>query len=144
MLSRSSRPSPLPLIGLLLLLVGSPPGIAEEPPADPVARLTRSMATAKQALAQNELQIAESRYRTVLLEGWLLVGALAVEAARYTTAQMRDIGFGNLESMMIETPDSILYLAGAKGNLLTLICSGTVNLGSLKMKLSTLLPRLAD
>lgn len=73
-----------------------------------------------------------------------LVGALAVEAARYTAVQMRDIGFGDLQSMMIETSDSLLYLAGAKGKLLTVICSETVNLGSLKMKLATLLPRLAD
>lgn len=73
-----------------------------------------------------------------------LVGALAVEAARFTTIQMRDTGFGNLQSLMIETPESLLYLAGAKGKLLAVICSETVNLGSLKMKLSSLLPRLAD
>jgi predicted regulator of Ras-like GTPase activity (Roadblock/LC7/MglB family) len=72
-----------------------------------------------------------------------LVGALAVEAARHTTNQMRDLGFGNLESMMIETPDSLLYLAGAKGKLLAVVCTETVNLGSLKMKLASLMPRLA-
>ncbi len=73
-----------------------------------------------------------------------LVGALAVEAARHSTAQMRESGFGNLNSMMVETPDSILYLAGAKGKLLALVCSEKVNLGSLKMKLTSLMPRLAD
>ncbi len=73
-----------------------------------------------------------------------LVGALAVEAARYSTVQMRESGFGNLNSMMIETPDSLIYLAGARGKLLAVICSDTVNLGSLKMKLSSLLPRLAN
>jgi len=73
-----------------------------------------------------------------------LVGALAVEAARLTTIQMRDTGYGNLQSLMIETPESLLYLAGAKGKLLAVICSVTVNLGSLKMKLASLLPRLAD
>jgi len=73
-----------------------------------------------------------------------LVGALAVEAARFTTIQMRDSGYGNLQSLMIETPESLLYLAGAKGKLLAVICSETVNLGSLKMKLASLLPRLAD
>ncbi len=73
-----------------------------------------------------------------------LVGALAVEAARYSTAQMRESGFGNLQSLMIETPESLIYLAGARGKLLAVICSETVNLGSLKMKLSSLLPRLAN
>lgn len=72
-----------------------------------------------------------------------LVGALAVEAAKHCTAQMRDMGFGNLESMMIETPDSLLYLAGSKGKLLAVVCTETVNLGSLKMKLASLMPRLA-
>jgi len=73
-----------------------------------------------------------------------LVGALAVEAARYSTVQMRESGFGNLQAMMIETPDSLIYLAGARGKLLAVICSETVNLGSLKMKLTSLLPRLAN
>jgi predicted regulator of Ras-like GTPase activity (Roadblock/LC7/MglB family) len=73
-----------------------------------------------------------------------LVGALAVESARHSSTQMRESGFGNLQSMMVETSDSLLYLAGAKGKLLAVICSETVNLGSLKMKLSSLLPRLAD
>jgi len=73
-----------------------------------------------------------------------LLGALAVEAARQATAQMRDIGYGNLQSMMIETPQSLLYLAGVKGKLLAVICSESINLGSLKMKLASLLSRLAS
>lgn len=72
-----------------------------------------------------------------------LVGALAVEAGRLASGQVRESGFGTLQSMMIEAGESILYLAGAKGKLLTLICSETVNLGSLKLKLASLLPRLA-
>jgi len=72
-----------------------------------------------------------------------LVGALSVEAGRLASSQVRESGFGTLQSMMIEAGESILYLAGAKGKLLTLICSETVNLGSLKLKLASLLPRLA-
>ncbi len=71
------------------------------------------------------------------------IGALAVETARIATLQMRESGFGNLNAMMIETADSILYLAGVKGKLLAIVCSETINLGGLKMKLATLLPRLA-
>jgi predicted regulator of Ras-like GTPase activity (Roadblock/LC7/MglB family) len=72
-----------------------------------------------------------------------LVGALAVEAARYATAQMRDSGLGDLKSLMVETSDSLMYMAGARGKLLVIVCSDTVNLGSMKMKLASLLPRLA-
>ena len=72
-----------------------------------------------------------------------LIGALAVDAARHSAAQMRETGYGTLQAMMIETDDRLLYLAAAKGKILTLVCSDTVNLGSLKLKLGNLLPRLA-
>lgn len=72
-----------------------------------------------------------------------LIGALAVDAARHSAAQMRETGYGNLQAMMIETADQLLYLAGAKGKILTVVCSDKVNLGSLKLKLGNLLPRLA-
>jgi len=72
-----------------------------------------------------------------------LVAAMTAEAARFCTKQMRDGGFGNLNSMMVETADSLTYLAGARGRLLTVVCSNSVNLGSLKMKMSNLVERLA-
>ncbi|MEZ5358742.1 MAG: roadblock/LC7 domain-containing protein [Candidatus Zixiibacteriota bacterium] len=72
-----------------------------------------------------------------------LVGALAVEAARYCTLQMRESGYGNLQSMLIEAADSLYYLAGVHGKLLAVICSNSVNLGSLKLKLTGLIARLA-
>lgn len=72
-----------------------------------------------------------------------LISALSVESARYAAAQMRETGFGNLQSMMIETTDRLLYLAGAKGKVLTVICSDSVNLGSLKLKLGSLMTRLS-
>jgi predicted regulator of Ras-like GTPase activity (Roadblock/LC7/MglB family) len=72
-----------------------------------------------------------------------LVAALAAETAKYSTIQMRESGFGDLHSMMIETDGSLTYLAGACGRLLAVVCSETVNLGSLKLKLTSLLPRLS-
>ncbi|MEE9441207.1 MAG: roadblock/LC7 domain-containing protein [candidate division Zixibacteria bacterium] len=73
-----------------------------------------------------------------------LVGALAVETARFTTIQIREGGFGQLQSMMIETPKSLYYMAGIKGKLLAIVCTESINLGSLKMKLTNLLPRLTQ
>jgi tetratricopeptide (TPR) repeat protein len=87
MSSRSSRPFPLSLIGLLLLLAGPPPGGAEPPPPKQLETLSRAMAEAERAVGQGEVQIAESSYRTVLLEGWLLLGALAVEAGDLPAAK---------------------------------------------------------
>ena len=45
------------------------------------------MSTAERALEQHEVQLAESAYREALLEGWLLVGALAVEAGDLEAAK---------------------------------------------------------
>jgi predicted regulator of Ras-like GTPase activity (Roadblock/LC7/MglB family) len=73
-----------------------------------------------------------------------LMGALAFEAARYTSVQMRENGFGDLHALMIETPNALYYLAGVRGKILTVVCSESINLGSLKLKLASILPRLAD
>ncbi len=50
--------------------------------ADPTTALRQAIHEAEEALAANEPEIAESRYRTALLEGWLLKGSLANEAGR--------------------------------------------------------------
>jgi tetratricopeptide (TPR) repeat protein len=44
--------------------------------ADPLAALDRTVALAEQRLRIDERQIAESRYRTALLQGWMILGAL--------------------------------------------------------------------
>jgi tetratricopeptide (TPR) repeat protein len=45
--------------------------------ADPLSALDRAVAAAEQSLRIDERQIAESRYRTVLLQGWTILGAIA-------------------------------------------------------------------
>jgi tetratricopeptide (TPR) repeat protein len=73
----------LPHLLILLLAPSLPGGTASgEPsrelrPAGPVA-LPKALAEAEASLSIGETQIAESRYRTALLEGWLLIGALSL------------------------------------------------------------------
>ncbi|MGH9360715.1 MAG: hypothetical protein ACRD2T_02275, partial [Thermoanaerobaculia bacterium] len=43
---------------------------------DPAAQLNRLIAEAEAALREGEPQLAESRYRDALLDGWLLLGNL--------------------------------------------------------------------
>ena len=50
------------------------------PAPHPAAALRQALLTAEQALREDERDLAESRYRTALLEGWLLMGTLEVEA----------------------------------------------------------------
>ena len=55
--------------------------------ADAISTMARAMAEAERSLRENEVQIAESRYRSALLEGWLLRGALEVADGDLTAAQ---------------------------------------------------------
>ena len=57
-------------------------------PQDPVVVLEQNVAAAEPFLRAGELQIAESHYRTALMHGWMLVGAL--RAAEGQTPEARD------------------------------------------------------
>ncbi|MDD4050851.1 MAG: roadblock/LC7 domain-containing protein [candidate division Zixibacteria bacterium] len=71
-----------------------------------------------------------------------LTGALAAETARYCAVQMRESGFGTVQSVLIETGRSFLYLSNAGGRLLAVVCTESINLGTLKLKLASLLGRV--
>jgi hypothetical protein len=45
--------------------------------------------------------------------------------------------------VLIETGRSLLYLTNAAGRLLAIVCTESINLGSLKLKLASLLSRVA-
>ena len=47
--------------------------------AGPVDALERALREAETALQEGEPQVAESRYRSALLEGWYLLGSLSIE-----------------------------------------------------------------
>ena len=68
-----------------LLLCASPAARAQRP--DPAAALTREIATAEQALQVGERQLAESHFRSALLEGWMLTGAIAAADGRLADAR---------------------------------------------------------
>jgi tetratricopeptide (TPR) repeat protein len=54
---------------------------------DAVAALDRTVAAAEESLRIGELQIAESRYRTALLQGWMILGATSSSAGRLPDAR---------------------------------------------------------
>ncbi len=63
-------------------LANAAPAAADGRATGPADALRSAFGEAEAALTADEPQIAESRYRTVLLEGWLLKGALEVEQGR--------------------------------------------------------------
>ncbi|MFI5007093.1 MAG: tetratricopeptide repeat protein [Solirubrobacterales bacterium] len=60
----------------LLICALLPAGASAATGADPAAAFNQAISAAEGSLRDGEVQIAESRYRTALLEGWLLVGTL--------------------------------------------------------------------
>jgi tetratricopeptide (TPR) repeat protein len=70
--------------------------------------LDRKVAAAEESLRTGERQIAESRYRAALLEGWMLVGA--IEANRGRLADARH-AFERASVSAVENSDALLSLA---------------------------------
>jgi predicted Zn-dependent protease len=83
-MSRARHPR-LALVPGLALVGLSSLALAQLP--EPTATVLLPMGEAKAALQAMELQVAESRYRSALLEGWLLMGALDVEEGDLESAK---------------------------------------------------------
>jgi tetratricopeptide (TPR) repeat protein len=77
-------------------------------PTDLAAPLDRTVALAEDSLRTGERQLAESRYRTALLEGWMLLGAIHVNSGRLVDA--RD-AFGRASVSAVENAHAMLSLA---------------------------------
>jgi tetratricopeptide (TPR) repeat protein len=60
-------------------------GAAQTP--DPLASLDRTVALAEESLRANERQIAESRYRSALLLGWMILGGLHASGGQLAEAR---------------------------------------------------------
>ena len=67
------------------VLAAIDPAAAQD--TDPLTALDRAVASAEQSLRIEERQIAESRYRTVLLQGWTILGAIAASDGRLADAR---------------------------------------------------------
>ena len=75
-----------PLVLLPVLAVLIHPASAETR-ADLLASLDQTMATAEASLREGELQVAESRYRDAMRDGWLILGAIHAAEGRLPDAR---------------------------------------------------------
>jgi tetratricopeptide (TPR) repeat protein len=94
--------------GLLLAFALALQPKATPPPPDPLAAVTASIARAEAALAADERQIAESRYRDALYAGWMLIGAVASADGRYVEARA---AFTEASSAIVESGEALQALA---------------------------------
>jgi len=75
------------LLSTLLPGVASPSPISAQEVGDFIAPLARSMTAAEASLEVQELQVAESHYRSAIAEGWMLLGDLAVDEGHLEEAR---------------------------------------------------------
>ncbi|HTL42919.1 MAG TPA: tetratricopeptide repeat protein [Vicinamibacterales bacterium] len=95
-------------IALPFLLGAAAPRASAQQPPDPLAPVTVAMAAAERALADDERQIAESRYRDALYAGWMVVGATASADGRFKDA--RD-AFSHASTAIVDSGDALQSLA---------------------------------
>ena len=75
---------------------------------DPLAGLQAASAGAEAALHEGELQIADSRYRTALAEGWMIIGGLDAAERRWPDAAS---AFERAASATVQPRQGLLSLA---------------------------------
>jgi len=89
-----------------LLLCGA--ASAAEVPSDPAAALDAAIAAAETSLREGELQVAESHYRSALLEGWLLMGDLQATEGQLPLA---GVSYRRASTSAVETRRALRSLA---------------------------------
>jgi tetratricopeptide (TPR) repeat protein len=90
----------------VLLLCGL--GSGAEVPPDPAAALGRAISAAERSLHEGELPLAESHYRSALLEGWLLLGDLQATDGRLPEARE---SYRRASTVAVETRRALQSLA---------------------------------
>jgi hypothetical protein len=85
--ARHRRPLIDTLVAVWLVASFTGTAGAQTKPQDPLSALQSKVAAAERALRENERQIAESRYRDALYDGWMITAALAVGDGRLEDAR---------------------------------------------------------
>jgi tetratricopeptide (TPR) repeat protein len=80
-------------------------------PATPLAELDASTAAAEDNLRSGEHQIAESRYRTALEQGWMILGRIEASSARWAAARR---AFERASTATVENRAALQSLAVAQ------------------------------
>lgn len=97
------------VIGLVLATL-LPSRVVAAVGSDPAAALVRAVASAQRSLREGELETAESRYRSALLEGWLLMGELETVEGRLPQALQ---AFRTASTSAVETRRALQAQAAA-------------------------------
>jgi predicted Zn-dependent protease len=96
-----------PILLVALLAVGHALVLAQSA-SDPMSAVEAAVVSAEQSLRDGELQLADSRYRTGLFHGWMLVGGLDIADGRPLEA--RD-AFTRASTVTVEPKEALQSLA---------------------------------
>ena len=106
--SRHALAHSLPLVGRPAARLLLPGPAAAQSPTDVLAGLETASRAAEDSLRQGERQLADSRYRGVLMSAWLLLGGLDAADGRWTAAKE---AFERASTVAVEQREAVLALA---------------------------------
>ncbi len=73
-----------------------------------------------------------------------LCGAIMAEVNAFCMQELMKSSFGRVKTVLIETPDPILYMVRAGKHLFVFVGEGKINLGTLRMRIGSLMERYQE
>jgi predicted regulator of Ras-like GTPase activity (Roadblock/LC7/MglB family) len=109
-------------------------------PADLLAEAVRIDGVDGAMFINTEGLVIESQWRATMEPA--VCGAAIAEVSKFLDQELMKISFGRVGTVLIETPIRIFHLVRVSGGMFLLTGKASINLGSLRMKMATLLDRV--
>jgi predicted regulator of Ras-like GTPase activity (Roadblock/LC7/MglB family) len=84
--------------------------------------------------------VIESQWRMTIDQA--TCGAALAEVSKFLDQELMKISFGRVGSVLVETNNRVFYLIRVSGGMFLMVAGASVNLGSLRMKIATVMERL--
>jgi predicted regulator of Ras-like GTPase activity (Roadblock/LC7/MglB family) len=84
--------------------------------------------------------VIESQWRTTIDQA--TCGAALAEVSKFLDQELMKISFGRVGTVLVETANRVFYLIRVSGGMFLMVAGASVNLGSLRMKIATVMERL--
>jgi predicted regulator of Ras-like GTPase activity (Roadblock/LC7/MglB family) len=84
--------------------------------------------------------VIESQWRLAIDQA--TCGAALAEVSKFLDQELMKISFGRVGTVLVETANRIFYLIRVSGGMFLVVAGASVNLGSLRMKMATVMERL--
>lgn len=109
-------------------------------PADLLAEAVRIDGIDGAMFINSEGLVIESQWQSTMEPA--VCGAALAEVSKFLDQELMKISFGGVDTVLIETPVRIFHLVRVPGGMFLLTGKASLNLGSLRMKMASLLDRV--